>query len=131
MKITNNTIEEIINILNDSQSFRNNINIKIPATIRFAIRVNEEKINGLYKAYLDERANILNTYVDNGKAKIDGERIKVEQDYVKEANKDLIELATIVNDVDFHTVDKETMDAFLNSVELSVPEERILLMFVN
>lgn len=131
MKITNQTIEEIINILNDPQSFRNNIDIKIPAVIRFAIRVNEEKITSLYKAYVDERVSLLRGYVDNNKAALDGERIKVAPEYITEATKELTDLAIIVNEVDFHTVDKETMDAFLNSVELSVPEERILLMFVD
>jgi hypothetical protein len=41
MKLTNHTIEEIINILSNPNSFRNDINIKIPAKLRYEIRVNE------------------------------------------------------------------------------------------
>ena len=129
MKITNNSIEEIINVLNDAQSFRNNINVKIPAKIRYAIRVNEATLNGLYKSYMDERLSILKGYIDEGHAIVENDKYKILPDYIQEANKELTELATIENDVDFHKVDKETMDVFLSTVELSVPEERILLMF--
>lgn len=129
MKITNNNIEEIINILNDAQSFRNNINIKIPAKIRYAIRVNEATLNGLYKTYVDERLSILEGYTKNGYVVIENERFKISPDHVQEVTKELNDLATIENDVEFHKVDKETMDAFLDTVELSVPEERMLLMF--
>jgi len=131
MKITNMTIEEIINVLNDTNSFRNNVDIKIPAKIRFAIRVNEGKINELYKAYTEERVTLLKDYVDDGRATIEDNKIKVLPDYIPEANKELIELSNIENDVDFQTIDKETMDEFLGTVSLSVPEERILLMFVD
>lgn len=130
MKITNNSIEEIINVLNDAYSFRNNINIKIPAKIRYAIRVNEATINGLYKSYTDERLAILQGYLKDGNAVIENEKYKISPDFIQEANKELTELAAIENEVNFHKVDKETMDAFLSTVELSVPEERILLMFV-
>ena len=129
MKITNNSIEEIITVLNNAHSFRNNVNIKIPAKIRYAIRVNEATLNGLYKSYMDERLSILRGYIDEGHAIVENDKYKILPDYIQEVNKELTELATIENDVDFHKVDKETMDAFLSTVELSVPEERILLMF--
>ena len=130
MKITNQIIEEIINVLDDPQSFRNNIDIKIPAKIRFAIRVNEEKLRGLFKAYTDERVNLLRDYIKDNRASIEDGKIKVEPEYIDEVNRELTELAVIENEVDIHTVDEEAMNEFLGSVDLSVPEERILLMFV-
>jgi len=130
MKITNNVIEEMITVINDTNSFRNDVSIKIPAKVRYAIRVNEDKVASLYKSYQSERAQILRDYVDKGMATIENEKFHIDPDHVSEINNELTELALIENEVEFHTVDKETMDNFLSTVDLSVPEEKILLMFV-
>lgn len=129
MKITNNSIEEIINILNDAQSFRNNVTVKIPAKIRYAVRVNEAILNNLYKSYMDERLSIMKGYIDKGYAVAEDDKVRILPEYIQEVNGELIELASIENEVDFHKVEKDTMNAFLDTVELSVPEERVLLMF--
>lgn len=130
MKITNNTIEEIINVMNDPNSFRNNVGIKIPAKIRYAIRVNEEKINGLYSAYQKERAQTIQDHIAQDHATIEDNKYHIKPEFIDEVNNELMELASIQNDVSFHMVDKETMEGFLDTVDLSVPEEKILLLFV-
>jgi len=130
MKITNIAIEEIIDVINDPQSFRNNIHIKIPAKIRYAVRVNEDKINGLYVAYQKERAQIIQDHIAQEHAIVEGDKYRIKPEYIDEVNGELAELASIKNEVEFHTVDKDSMEEFLASVDLSLPEEKVLLLFV-
>ena len=129
MKINNNQIENIITVLNDSNSFRNNINIKVPAKIRYALRVNEDKVTPLLKAYNDERQNIIQSFIDNGYITNENGNMKVDKNHLDEVNKELEDLAYMVNDVDFYKIDKDILDDFLEKTDMSVPEERLLLLF--
>lgn len=128
MKITNNTIEEFFSVLQDSNSFKNNINIKLPAKLRYALRINEGRLKEPYDAYVAERNATLRNHINEKHCKIENGGLKIEQPYVAEIEKELTELATMENEVDMYLVDKDVMDAFLDNIELSMPEENLLFL---
>lgn len=130
MKLKNFEVESIVKIITDPGSFRNDVTVKIPASIRMALRLNEEKLGSVANAYAQERAAILNGHIDQGHAKVDGEQIKIEHAFITEINQELTSLAVNENDIDLTTVDKETMEAFLATVNLSIPEEDMLRLFI-
>ena len=129
MKINNITIEEMVNIFNDEKSFRNNIDIKIPAKLRYAIRINEEKIKECYKIYQDERVKTIQDYITKGYVIQQDGKLKIAKNHANEVDGDLTDLALIENDIDIYTVDKAIIENFLENVDISIPEEKMLLMF--
>ena len=132
MKLKNYEIENFINILNDKTSFRFDLKVKQPPEVRFAVRKNLDKLVEAYKTYDETRKEIIQNIVDDGHGKKseDELRIIVDEDYIPIVNKELLELANLETDIEFMYISKETMDDFLQTVDISTPEEDVLLKFV-
>lgn len=131
MKLKNSEIETMINVIMEPNSFRNNVSIKIPAKIRYAIRVNLDRLSAFHNAFIQARADIVNGYLERGQAKEEDDKIVFNPEVVEEAKKELSDLFNIENDVDLVLVDKNAMDEFLETVALSIPEEQVLLLFTD
>ena len=130
MKISNLEIDQILGIMNSADSFRNNISIKIPSKLRFAVRVNEKKMNEVNSVYKNEQINIIQNHIDQGHGTINEESKAIfDEEYIPTINEELLELANTMVDVDFQKVDSETINSFLEKVDISVPEEKIILLF--
>ena len=129
MKLSNKTISDIITTLTDPKSFRNDISVKIPAKLRFAIRMNEEKLVSIMEAYQKERDVLLKRYVKMGYAtSSDGQSYRLDPEHASEISTELQELANVTSDIDLILVDADIIDGFLESVDLSIPEEKLIIL---
>lgn len=129
MKINNDTIEKIFTVLNNPSSFRNNVNVKVPANIRYAIRINEKRLFEFYDAYIKERKSIIEAHIAQHHAAIENNEICIFPEYMKQVQGELTDLASVENDADLYLVDASVMDQFLSATDLSIPEEQLLLLF--
>lgn len=132
MKLKNYEIENFLNILTDKTSFRFDMKVKQPPEVRFAIRKNVDSLVDVYKTYEETRKEIIQNIIDDGHGKRsdDGSQIVVDPDFIPIVNKELLELANIETEVDIMCVSQVAMDDFLKTVNISTPEEDVLLKFV-
>lgn len=125
---TNGEIESIFSVMNKKNSFL--YTAKMPAQIRQAIRVNRKVLAERMKIYQEGRSEIFDSYLKNGHATLDGDNIKVEEQYRAAIVHELSELASVVNTVEVEGIKKEILEPFLNSQELTMAEEDALLLFL-
>ena len=124
-QIKNIDIDKMLKTLNSGDAFTG----KIPYAIRHALRVNKITLAERMKIYGDERIEILQKAVDDGFAVRDGDNIIVDEAHKQEIIKDITELSQVENNLDFETIDSNTLEAYLMSHDLSMQEEDILLFF--
>lgn len=122
--ITNMELESCINIINNPNSFRNNITFKIPTSMDYALRVNLKMIGDRYTIFREMVNEIQKEYVEAGKVTEDMTRIADE--YLEEYNERYIPLAFQVNEFDFQPIKKEDFEHLL----LSMPERDFLNLMV-
>lgn len=121
--IMNYEIENILTILNDKSSFRNDMSVKLPKSVRQALRINLNTLNDRMKVFEEGRKEIYTKFIEDNKAdKTDDGNYKIRDEYMPELNQELIELAVVQNNLEIEPVD---MTAFDN-VDLSLREEEAL-----
>ena len=116
--LTNVEIEKYINTISGKDSFRNNAELKIPGSLDWSLRVNIKALTDVYSLYNEARNELVQKYISAGK--VENDRIKPE--FVSEYNKDLVELMSQKNDIEFR---KLNVKDFIN-LPLSMPEKDVL-----
>ena len=121
--IMNYEIENILTILNDKSSFRNDMSVKLPKSVRQALRINLNTLNDRMKVFEEERKEIYTKFIEDNKAdKTDDGNYKIRDEYMPELNQELIELAVVQNNLEIEPVDMAAFD----NVDLSLREEEAL-----
>ena len=116
--LTNVEIEKYINTISGKDSFRNNAELKIPGSLDWSLRVNIKALTDVYSLYSEARNELVQKYISAGK--VENDRIKPE--FVSEYNKDLVELMSQKNEIEFR---KLNVKDFIN-LPLSMPEKDVL-----
>ena len=116
--LTNVEIEKYINTISGKDSFRNNAELKIPGSLDWSLRVNIKALTDVYSLYNEARNELVQKYISSGK--VENDRIKPE--FVSEYNKDLVELMSQKNEIEFR---KLNVKDFIN-LPLSMPEKDVL-----
>ena len=116
--LTNVEIEKYINTISVKDSFRNNAELKIPGSLDWSLRVNIKALTDVYSLYNEARNELVQKYISAGK--VENDRIKPE--FVSEYNKDLVELMSQKNDIEFR---KLNVKDFI-TLPLSMPEKDVL-----
>lgn len=116
--LTNVEIEKYINTISGKDSFRNNAELKIPGSLDWSLRVNIKALTDVYSLYSEARNELVQKYISAGK--VENDRIKPE--FVSEYNKDLVELMSQKNDIEFR---KLNVKDFI-TLPLSMPEKDVL-----
>ena len=116
--LTNVEIEKYINTISGKDSFRNNTELKIPGSLDWSLRVNIKALTDVYSLYSEARNELVQKYISSGK--VENDRIKPE--FVSEYNKDLVELMSQKNDIEFR---KLNVKDFI-TLPLSMPEKDVL-----
>lgn len=121
--IMNYEIENILTILNDKSSFRNDMSVKLPKSTRQALRINLNTLNDRMKVFEEGRKEIYTKFIEDGKAdKTDDGNYKIRDEYMPELNQELIELAVVQNNLEIEPIDMAAFD----NVDLSIKEEEVL-----
>ena len=116
--LTNVEIEKYINTISGKDSFRNNAELKIPGSLDWSLRVNIKALTDVYSLYNEARNELVQKYISAGK--VENDRIKPE--FVSEYNKDLVELMSQKNEIEFR---KLNVKDFI-TLPLSMPEKDVL-----
>ena len=116
--LTNVEIEKYINTISGKDSFRNNAELKIPGSLDWSLRVNIKALTDVYSLYNEARNELVQKYISAGK--VENDRIKPE--FVSEYNKDLVELMSQKNEIEFR---KLNVKDFI-TLPLSMPEKYVL-----
>ena len=116
--LTNVEIEKYINTISGKDSFRNNAELKIPGSLDWSLRVNIKALTDVYSLYSEARNELVQRYINAGR--VENDRIKPE--YVSEYNKDLVELMSQKNEIEFR---KLNVKDFI-TLPLSMPEKDVL-----
>ena len=118
--LTNVEIEKYINTISGKDSFRNNAELKIPGSLDWSLRVNIKALTDVYSLYNEARNELVQKYISSGK--VENDRIKPE--FVSEYNKDLVELMSQKNEIEFR---KLNVKDFI-TLPLSMPEKDVLFV---
>ena len=118
--LTNVEIEKYINTISGKDSFRNNAELKIPGSLDWSLRVNIKALTDVYSLYSEARNELVQKYISAGK--VENDRIKPE--FVSEYNKDLVELMSQKNEIEFR---KLNVKDFI-TLPLSMPEKDVLFI---
>lgn len=124
--LTNVEIEHYLNIIANPASFRNNIEVKIPANLDWTLRLNLKKLNEIYGIFVEARNDIQKEFVDAGKA--DMKLGKIKDEFIGEYNQRYIPLAIQKNELELRPIkysDFKDIDA------LSSPERDFLFLMVD
>lgn len=110
MKLTNGKI------LNDSAKLSEIAQKQLPVKASFAIAKNLAKLETELKTYNTEREKLIEKYSvkdEKGKTIIDeNNQIKIQEEYLRDWNKDFQELLDIENEVDIHTFSIEALNGY-------------------
>ena len=110
MKLTNGKI------LNDSAKLSEIAQKQLPVKASFAIAKNLVKLEAELKTYNTEREKLIEKYSvkdEKGKTIIDeNNQIKIQEEYLRDWNKDFQELLDIENEVDIHTFSIEALNGY-------------------
>lgn len=118
--LTNVEIEKYINTISGKDSFRNNAELKIPGSLDWSLRVNIKALTDVYSLYSEARNELVQKYISAGK--VENDRIKPE--FVSEYNKDLVDLMSQKNEIEFR---KLNVKDFI-TLPLSMPEKDVLFV---
>lgn len=116
-------------ILNDAQSLGSISNKELPIKVSYAIAKNISKIESELKVYNTQKQKLIEKYSEkgeDGKTLIDAEnKIKIQDEYLENWNRDIEELLAIENEVDIHTFDISLLEGFSMS-----PSELMLIDYM-
>lgn len=128
--LTDAEVEKIVLILNDSSSIMHDMTVKIPAKIRQALRINFKTLFELAKEIEGTRSDIIQRYIDAGDATKDATKGTIHFDRnINLVTRELEELSKIENSVELVGINSKELNAFLESVDISMEEEDAILTF--
>lgn len=118
-------------ILNDAPGLGSISNKELPVKVSYSIAKNINKIESELKIYSNEKQKLIDKYSEKdnaGKTLIDSEnKIKIEDKYLENWNRDIKELLAIENEVDIH---KFSIDELINSNCNMTPAELMLIDYM-
>lgn len=123
--ITNIEIENYIVLIGNEKSFRNNIDVKVPFDMDWALRVNLKTMTERYSIYQEARTEIGQEYVKAGKVEEDGNRVK--EEFIPEFNERMTALAFQKNELEFLPIKKDDF----KDLSLSMPERDFLMLMID
>jgi len=127
--LKNYEIETIITTLNDKNSFKNNITLKLPQDVRQAIRVNMKTLSDRLSIYEEGRRDIITEFVNDGHATIkENGSVDVEKDFVPQFVQQINELAMVENELELESISDESANKIMSG-DISMAEEDVLIMF--
>ena len=127
MKLKNFEIKKMVDILSAEDGLIHNTKIKLPHAFRHVLRVNFKTLVDRNEIYNDEIKQIIQKHIDSGKAKQDEKNITFDPEIIPEVNAELTELAMVENDLTFEHVDADILNTVLDSVDMSMEEDDILV----
>ncbi|MBU3195637.1 DUF1617 family protein [Clostridium algidicarnis] len=118
-------------ILNDAAALGSITNKELPIKVSYAIAKNISKIESELKIYNDQKQKLIDKYSEkgeDGKTLIDAEnKIKIQDEYLDDWNRDIKELLAIENEVDIH---KFNINELVNSNCNMTPAELMLIDYM-
>lgn len=126
MKVTlmNVEIESILSVISNPTSFRNNVSVKVPMSVDYAVRINLKKLSERYEIFNEMRAEIQREFLEAGK--VNEEKTNIADEYLEEYNSRYLPLVYQQNEFDFQPIAKEDFEDMV----LSMPERDILMLMV-
>ena len=122
--LRNIEIENILSIIASPKSFRNNVEIKVPVSVDYAVRVNLKKLNERYEIFNEMRTELQREVVEAGK--VNEEKTSIADEYLNEYNSKYLPLAYQPNEINFQPINKEDFE----HMSLSMPERDFLMLMV-
>ena len=118
-------------ILNDAQALGAITNKELPVRVSYAIAKNINKIESELKVYDSQKQKLIDRYSEkgeDGKTLIDAEnKIKIQDEYLEDWNRDIKELLAIENEVGIH---KFNISELENSNCAMTPAELMLIDYM-
>lgn len=121
--LTNYEIESFLNVIGHQESFRNNVGIKIPFNLDWALRVNIKKLTDRYSVINDARNDLNKSFLESDKVEENG--VDIKKEYIEEYVVTLSQLMSQKNELDFETVESEVLKNPALEM-LSMPERDFL-----
>lgn len=125
--LRNSEILGIMEALSDKECFI--YTMRMPAKIRHAIRINQATLADRAKLIEEERKDIIMRYVEDKRAVIDGDKVSISQDARDDFVNEINELSEVENNIELEQIDEEVLDDFLDTHDLTIAEENLLLYF--
>lgn len=125
--LTNYEIENFLNVIGHQESFRNNVGIKIPFNLDWALRVNIKKLTDRYSVINDARNDLNKSFLESDKVEENG--VDIKKEYIEEYVSTLSQIMSQKNEFDFETVDSEVLKNPALEM-LSMPERDFLNIMV-
>lgn len=123
--IKNFELENYINLMNSPESFKNNVSVKVPFDMDWALRVNLKTMNERYALLQDTRSDIGKEFIDAGKVDESGERVK--EEFLQEFNERMTGIMLQDNEFDFLPIKKKDF----KDLSLSMPERDFLMLMAD
>lgn len=127
MKVTikNFELENYINLISSPESFRNNVSVKVPFDMDWALRVNLKTMNERYAVLQEARSDIGKEFIGAGKVDESGERVK--EEFLQEFNERMAGVMLQDNEFDFLPIKKKDF----KDLSLSMPERDFLMLMAD
>lgn len=125
--LTNYEIENFLNVIGHQESFRNNVGIKIPFNLDWALRVNIKKLTDRYSVINDARNDLNKSFLESDKVEENG--VDIKKEYIEEYVSTLSQIMSQKNEFNFETVDSEVLKNPALEM-LSMPERDFLNIMV-
>lgn len=109
VKLTNKEILERVPVLAELRAR------KLPVKVSYAIAKNIDKIERELKIYNQEREKIVNEYClkdEHGELKITGNQFDIDPNRIKEFNKEIDDLQSILVELDIHKFNINLLEGF-------------------
>ena len=122
MKLTNEQIYSYTNKL--LAEFSDKAELKLPIKINFYLQKNIQTLKDLALEIEQSRMNIMKNY---GKFKEDSTSLEISADKIEEAQKELIDLFSLEQDVQIYMIDINKLD---DSIVLSMSQMEALMFMI-
>ncbi len=117
-ELTNAEIEKINEVLTSKDSFRHNMQIKLPGSLDWSLRINFKKLQDIYIIYKQACQDIGKKFIAEDKVDKDGQ---VKEIYALEYKKAIYEIMMQKNEIDFRPLKvDDIINLNLSSVEKDV-----------
>ena len=124
-KLTNGEINKILQVLQDKNCFLNDMSVKLPMSLRHAIRVNMDVLKERNAIFEQERQEIGNRMINEEKTYEENGSVKVKPEYMSEYIGAMNDLVQTYNSLQIEPIDLMS----IGDVDMSIPEEDALMYF--
>ena len=127
MKLTNQTIENYYKLINNPNFFVKKCSF--PKEVRAFFKKNLQLILEGYQTFFKETQELINSFIEQGKAIQDDNKIQILDEHQQEWMTKFNELYKEEQELDFVTIDKELADEILN-LNMTLVEEDFINSFI-